>query len=620
MPVARIAASVTLRVELYDVLDGADARLNAEQLALAKVRGFFDKVVELGAAAADPESRQSKEAADIAEGAVLDLFGLGKGGVTSNPEPSSSTRPFFVLPFLAPKRWSFSFNSFRKADELECDIPLAMLPVPVDAIRQLSCYAFLRQITADDWGEREIIGGVWQDGILTEDGFGKSFAGVCTHVGATVMIDGVATVKLKFLDFIGLLANKKTLPGDELDDSLPIDESVRNFIAAVPYMEGIEVVWTDPDRTPPNVAAHKPVLQKKKRSKSSKTPTHGKQSYLDVITQECAKVGVVPRINITRLELAYAGTMYAGLDRGDGIKATFLLGRTVEEFGAEHDLVGLKSQSVAVTSYNPDTGDSYVYRWPPDPKQTKATVVKAGEPPRVRPMAANVGIPGFEELDESVLYIPLAPCANPEHLPQAAQAIFLERTRQKLRYVLKMHAPWTDPAGDQGDVLRLRAGDNVTFGVLTTDEAAGLLAPEIRILAGELSAEAIATQLVRAGVQLKRATKIADALAKTPRTARWRVDELNVSGGEKQDPEIEVKLVNFTVIVSDLQARGDPRSPDDIVSQVIDAAASAAVADLEAIKAAFARAYRELADLDDALAGPARQRLDAALKAATQGR
>ena len=78
--------------------------------------------------------------------------------------------------------------------------------------------------------------------------------------------------------------------------------------------------------------------------------------------------------------------MYEGIDRGGEAKATILVGSIVESFEAEHELIGAKMQPIQVTSYDPDTGRSYVARWPPDPKNIAPQVMKPGEPPRLPPV------------------------------------------------------------------------------------------------------------------------------------------------------------------------------------------------------------------------------------------
>lgn len=547
MAIARILVSVTLRVEVYDEADGSDARITIERELLANARRFVGTVI------------------DDLEAKPLD----DTGATFEEQRNDVARRPHFVLRDVAPKTWKATFNSFRKADELDIEIPLAMLPVPPDAVRVISCSAVIRHVTPDEWAAAVESG---QSAIpaLAPNDANADFAGVATSIRVAGSTDNVPTAKLHFLDYLGLLANTKVKPGHELGHNGPISEMVRAFLVGMPG-EGLAVKWVDPNFPEPRLGDVMPKAKQKKKGKTAAKTAYGKESYLDVITEACGLVGVVPHLRVTTIELAYSGAVYEGQIRGTEPKSTILLGRHVEDFDAEHDLVGMKTQSVGVTSYNPDTDERYMARWPPEPTKVAPTKVPAGKPPVPTPVAANIGLPGYEQLDESLVMVQLPPCRDPQYLLQAAQAIFLERTRQRMRWSLKMHAPWSDPStatlvgGD--DILRLRAGDTVSFGVVpSSDDAFDRLPASVRVLSGEIGEAGIAQLIRSAGGEKRLAERAAAAIAKAPRYARWRVDEMSVGGGDSQDPEIALKLVNFTVITSDLEAKAKGASPDQVLA------------------------------------------------------
>ena len=607
MAIARILCVVSLRIELYDQADTADARLSIEGKLLANATKAWDAFKS----AFTSDQDQSTSIALDNDPAPL----------TEEDHGTGNGRPFFVLPDVLPLDWAVSFNSFRHADELECAIPLDLLPVPLDAVRSVSCTAAVRHLDADAWSTCVVDGaGPAAAGISTalDD---ADFAGVCVTLSQHIGTDGIPSVKLKFVDFLGLLAAKHPLAGKELHSDLPISDSINDFLKGS-AAEGLVAKWVDPDNAEPTVGKHLPKLTKKRGGTKSSKVAHAKQTYLDAIVEECAKVGVVPRVNVGRIELAYAGTMYEGKDRGMAPKATLLLGRTLEDFGAEHDLVGLHTKSVMVTTYNPDTGQTYSARWPADAKTVTPIVGKPGEPPVLPPLAANIGLPGHEELDESIVLIPVAPVADPAVLPKVAEAIFLERTRQRVRYHVKTHAPWSDPDdATSPDVLALRAGDVVEFGVVPIADA-DLLPASVRILSGEVGEKGIASLLSSAGVAADVASRAASAIGRLPRTTRWRVDELHVAGGNGKPAELEIKLINYTVIVSDLKAKADGTPPDEVVTKLEGQADLVVGMTRDAVNDLFARARQQVddSDADDDAKAQAKARLDEMQKQALKGK
>ncbi|HEU4411191.1 MAG TPA: hypothetical protein VFS43_38415 [Polyangiaceae bacterium] len=556
MSVARVVAACTLRVEVYDALDNADERLRAEAEARLKT------------ASANEAARAEGKAP-----ATLDPAGRKLGD-----EQPKRSRPAFVLPNVEPVQWRLLRNSFRKADEFDCTVPLALLPVHPSALRAVTCVVRLAAVGPADWaagvgrGERAPGGGLRSQPLVGAGDEGADFVGVCYDVDEQVSVAKVPSCKLRFRDYVGILATKKVRPGLEFDEGVPVSESVAKFLVGSPA-EGLKVVWVDPGPEP-DFGQYRPGLHKKKKGKASKRPAPSKESYLDAIAHACFLVGVVPRVVGPRLELAFAGTMYEGRDKAGELKATILVTNVVEDLKAKHALVGQKTHAVQVVSFDPDTNRQHTARWPPAAGANKALTSEAGALPGVPSVAANVGLPGFDQLDESVLLVPVAPVQDPALLPKVAESIFLERTRQRVHYTLLTHSPYADPRSpddEGGALLHLQAGDNVKFGVGTVEAGAGGRSlAGVRALAGELTEAGARAELAAAGVAPDVAQKVASALASTPRTDRFRVDELEVSGGAGQDAELRIGLVTYTVIVSDLQAKAYGEAPPDVVMALSD--------------------------------------------------
>lgn len=590
MAVVRVACGVSLRIELYDELDSPEARKAAEAAALATAVGNVYREAQGKVA-----KRLNADPCDYEE---------ENGG--------SHKRPFVILQNLAPLSFSVVYNSFRRADEFECVFPLALFPVPPEAIRVITCFAVLRQMSADDWEE-----GLQTRGMATpalaHDFSNADFAGIASAEAISIG-EGLATIKLSFRDYLGLLSSKKVRAGAKLDRKLPLSKAIAQFLVGTPA-EGLCVKWVDP-KVEPTVDQHIPKSQKNPKKPSSK-PASGQQNYLDVIVEECGRIGCVPRVNVTRLELSYAGPLYEG--RLTSTRGALLVGQVVEGIEAEHQLVGMKTEAVQTVGHNPDTGESFTARWPPDTKGQQATVVEPGKPPRLPPVQANIGLPGYEQLDESVLLIPVGPIASKDRLLDIAQMIFLERTRQRVKYTIKTHAPWSnplDPDAQGGDLLRLRAGDTVTFGYLAEDDNA-LLPPEVRALTGEVGRDGMARLLEASGVAPTVAQQLGQLLTSVPRLSKFRVDELHVAGSDKGEVELTFKLVNFVQIVQDLSPLEKIEDAfDDIATRV----GELAVAPLAEVEKAFAEIYKKVAEVSAEQEDAMRAKADGILRTIMRNR
>jgi hypothetical protein len=363
MSVARVCCSLFLRCEIFDDYDSADARITAEGKLLAGARRVIDKLA----------TGQAVEALNV---------------VDASP---TRTRPVATILDLEPLSWAVAYNSILRSDEFECEIPLRALPVNPRTIRVLSCEVVIRHIGSDAWAEAMRSGRK----ALSRGDFDADFMGVCTKVQASAGHDKTPTLKLTFQDYLGLLASKEVTPGRELDHNLPVAEAVQKFLVGTPA-EGMKVLWVDRQDAQPKLGDHLPKLGKKKKGGSG--GGHGKK-LLNVIAEALSFIGVVPTVRVDRLELAFGGTLYEGQDRGGDIRATILVSQVVEGLTADRQLVGVHTKPVQVTSYDPDAGKVHTARWPPDPKSQSPVVVEPGKPARLPPLAANVGLPGLEQLD-----------------------------------------------------------------------------------------------------------------------------------------------------------------------------------------------------------------------------
>lgn len=603
MKTARVLCGVTLRVEVWDEDESLAARLASESKLVSQAIKAYDAVSALFAS----EGGASTGSAPVS---------LDTGGAKFGEETKTSRKPSFVVPDVVPLKWHLKRNSFRVADEFECTIPAAILPVPPQSIRSISCEVVVAHIDDDTWSER-MAAGIAAIPLL--EFYPESFVGVAHDIKTSASNDGTPTISLSFRDYVGLLVSMKVKIGTELDEEQPISKAVEAFLKGTPA-EGLECVWVDPKYDEPTFGKHKPKITKRKGKNASK-PVQPKESYLHAITEACANVGCVGRVVVNRLEFAFAGTMYEGRDRGGDPKATILVGQIVESLEISHALLGDKIQSVQVVSFDPDTHRQHIARWPPDPKNVKGATIDKGGIPRLPPLLANVGLPGYDQLDESVKLIPVAPVRDPSLLPQVAQAYFLERNRQRVKMTIKTHSPWSDPAvAGRADLLELQAGDNIRFGFVeyTDDE---LIPPALRAISGDIGASGVQALLEQVGVEKIVAGKIAAAVSLVPSTDLMRVDEVDISGGD-DGAEISITLVTFTVIESDLQALAQGESPADLKRKANLDPAFAKSLTAAQLKAHYAelRAKLDASSGEDDEKADTAKAIDAAERAAMKGR
>ncbi len=579
--VARIGCSVTLRIEFWEALGGASERLRKE----ADVR----------------LATAGKNATALETGSPLAL--LDEEGRKLGQEQPSKSRPVIVLTDAQPIRWTLTRNTFRKADTFKARFPLSLLPVPPSAVRSATCVVRVQNVGPDAW-EAGIRGGARGPGgaLLSQPTTGASdenasFVGVAVELAGEVVEKRVPSFELSFQDYVGLLASKKVRPGLEFDESIPVSESVAAFLKGSPA-EGLAVVWADP-ADEPDFGRYRPKLHKTKKTKAktSKRPAQSKESYLDAIAHACSLVGVVPRVIGPRIELAFAGTMYEGRTETRKVQEALLVTSVVESLSCKHALLGAKTRPIQVVSFDPDTHEQHTARWPPAAGKNAPASSSDGAVPAVPFVAANVGIPGFEQLDEAIELVPVAPVSDPTILPRMAEAIFLEKNRQRVKYELTTHSPWANPdAPDNlaGDLLSLQAGDVVTFGVGTiTAGAGGRPLAGVRALVGELDEAGVRAELALSGVAPDVAEKVARAIASTPKTDVFRVDELEISAAEGEPPALRIGLVTYTAIVLDQQtAARAPAAPAEVPAKAAPAARAAPTR--EATKAVVQEARREV--------------------------
>lgn len=569
MRTAHVVCVVSLDIEPFIVSDGPDARLEKEALALDKATALADAMRVPGAA-----------------GELLTSEALN---ALDAPAPG---RPIFVLRDIVPKEAKIVFNSFRHADELEITIPLSLLPIPGSAIRNIVAHAIVRNLTDEEYAAGT---------LPTASGDNFDFAGVGRKHSIEIVDGDIPLAKLSFVDFAGILGSDKVKAGKVFDEEPSITETIKQFLKGT-WAEGIPVKWVDPREAEISVGTYRPQLHKAKKAATAKTAKPKREvpsqySYLDAITMLCSDVGCVARVLNGEIQVAFAGTMYAGIDRGGETKATVLVGQVVESpLKADHELLGQKFVSIQVISYDPDTHRQYTARWPEDPKKKGASTVDLGGRAVTTPLVANLGRPGFQELDESIIQIPIAPCANPALLGKVAEAIFLERTRQRTTVTFQTHSPWSNPFDDNSpaDMLTLRAGDNILFGYVSDSQAPS----EVLAITGQLSEGETKALLQLRGVPVKSATEIAAVIAQIPVTDRLRVDEVTITISDSAPANIEMKLVTFTVITSDLEAKSYGISVSDTVTKIADFIAGSAESTLEAIRDFIKQARQDLEDSD----------------------
>lgn len=241
----------------------------------------------------------------------------------------------FEIAGVIPRSCSVKRNGVREADTATIELALADFPFDPRAVRSLAVEVYMGTITPEEQ-ERGVAGqtrggaqaetgagggagdaseslNVCADSYLDPYGVQRSnlrFSGWADECDATFDDEGEPTVTLECLDNTKLLADQDAPPKLHLDPKRPLDEAVAEYLAAFPQLAGMSVELRPPGTAP----ALGPAL-----AKSSFKPDLGpakdgtsKVSVLDYLSDNCAALGFMLRVEGTSVVIQLPRTLYKG--------------------------------------------------------------------------------------------------------------------------------------------------------------------------------------------------------------------------------------------------------------------------------------------------------------------
>lgn len=505
--------------------------------ASATARGIAEGFLKAGSAA-KMEGFELPPLPDASEPAAEGASAIeGRGPVLLGA--SGDERVAFLDVIPTKVRWRN--NAPRVPDELEIDLPLAAFPVPPDGSLVRSILVEMRRTLLDADGQPV--------GPASDD---PDFAGFATKHGIRLSSGSASRVTLPCQDFAGVAADTQCR-GRMLETDMPADEAIARFLSLFPFAVGLEVVWLGP-LLPPEIGALGPRAKRQKLSKKGKPtrpPKTPRQSVLDAISDYCTLAAVTPRWVGYRLELGPARTL--NRDQADAVPR-MVLGENVEELELDHRLAHSATRAIEVRSFNPDTGQIVVGRFPDDPAlYGELAAGAANKAAPTGPLEVPPGASAVEEKGPTVQTV--YGVTDPKQLQLIAENIFNELARQDLSGKLKTKDIATIEGRAKGvaDLLELRAGDPLGVAIAPSiEEANGSFIQRLATLAAAARANfedplvAATDYLVgELGYKPAIAKRVASGVISVDRPFTYRVREIEFTWGVDQPTQFDITLMNF---------------------------------------------------------------------------
>jgi len=432
---------------------------------------------------------------------------------------------------IVPTKVRWRNNAARVPDELDLEVPLAAFPVPPDGSIVRAILVEMRRVLLDADGQPV--------GPASDD---PDFAGFATKHRIRLSSGSASMVHLPCRDFAGVAADTQCR-GRMLETDMPADEAIARFLSLFPFAVGLEVVWRGPV-LPPEVGAFGPRAKRQKVSKTGKPqrpPKSPRVSVLDAISDYCTLCAVTPKWIGYRLELAPARTL--DRDAADAVPR-MVLGQNIEELDLEHRLAQSATRAIEVRSFNPDTGQIVVGRYPDDPAvfgELAAGACNKALP--TGPIEAPPGASAVEEKGPTVMTV--HGVTDPKQLQVIAENAFNELARQDLSGKIKTKDIATVEGRAKGvaDLLELRAGDPIGVAIASSvEEANGSF---VQRLASMDRGRAMHLLVEELGYEEKVAARLVEGILTTRRPFTYRVREVEFSWGAGEATQFEISLMNF---------------------------------------------------------------------------
>lgn len=403
-----------------------------------------------------------------------DLAQRRAGDRTSLPAALSAAPPddLTVIGNVLPLSADIQRNGLRMADTATVTIAHRDAPFDPRAIRSAAIEITMGTVSAEDFargsrGERREDGSLYSV-VQRVPADSPPAPGTTRFIG---FVDDWSVdrgegdvVELQCRDLSALLVDQKLPPGLAIDQSLPVDEAVRNLLNLFPSMRGTEVVWTGEDAAP-TLESSLPASRRSRRGGRSRRARSGGENMTvwDHIVETCSQVGIVPLFVDNQLQIIPPRTFYTG-DRA----RVMVYGRNIKSLTFTRKMGGTKVPTVEIRSYDPSIGR---VRWARYPVAAGVASGVFGEtdPPRAS-RASSVSPSGVA--DDKILTFNRQ-TTDPVVMEQTAEQIWHEIGRKEIEgtFTTSDIAAWIRPEDtsepiqpqeqEVGDLLSMKAGDAV---------------------------------------------------------------------------------------------------------------------------------------------------------------
>ncbi len=472
---------------------------------------------------------------------------------------------------IIPKNAEWSQNGVRTADSLHASFRYIDCPIDPRLVRACAVEYYLGTISADDYykgvsgARRDAFGEVAGEPInlipdFREIGFGikvpnSRFKGFVDKWSQDFSENGEPMISIECRDNTQLLIDEEVPPNVHLDETLPLDKSVAEYLSHFPCFAGLSVTYYPQGATAPKF---KDALQgtAKVPQLSTTTPAKGggaktKLSVWDHLTDIVGALGHIIRVegDVIILQTVRSYTNKAIVRRPDdpfkgriintdegSVKIDyrrFIYGRNLEEMKISRNFSKSAPKNIEVRSYSADGKTTLMARFP-EPEH-RLQYVLPGDAKDQKWTVIKIGFGGI----------------NPKFLKVVAQSYYEAQGRNEMSIDLKTKNLASFGGGNlDPDILDMKAGDTFELHINRDDEETSSITRMEKVLTSQPKGAEILKQMGYS-------TDFADAYSKAYTDAgfltNFRVKGMKVSWDTDTGVGISIQGVNYIEVRADVE-------------------------------------------------------------------
>jgi hypothetical protein len=309
-----------------------------------------------------------------------------------NQTVSSSDGRTWAIRGIVPRNLTLSFNGIRTASSMSFDIPFADFPFDPRLIRACAVSAYLGCVTPADFA-RGVHGEKMSNGdskMLVPDSYVDANGQLRSNLrfqgwaddGETSFNDGdEPSVHFECTDSTRLLIDTGAPAKLTIDEKLPIDKGIADYLSNFPQFVGLSVQFRPAGTTAP---IPKSALGKGAyNAKFGPPPSTGKTTVWDYLTDMCGILGLIVRFVGTTVVVQRPRTLYgakfSGRDddpfQGRTLSSgrqlynrLYVYGRNIQDLSFKRKFATFSTKNVEVRCYSPKQSKTLVARYPVESK------------------------------------------------------------------------------------------------------------------------------------------------------------------------------------------------------------------------------------------------------------